>query len=55
MPKKSKKKEELFKLDMTFEEAVKLALNTPPLKKKDKKNATLPKLAGPKKDVKKKD
>jgi hypothetical protein len=39
-----KKSKELFKLDMTFEEAVKLALNTPPFKKKDKKNAILPKI-----------
>ena len=47
-----KRKEELLKLDMTFEEAVKLALNTPPLKKKDKKSAILPKIAPPKKEDK---
>lgn len=33
---KPRRKPELLKLDMTFEEAVKLALNTPPIRKKAK-------------------
>ena len=50
-----RKKEELFKLDMTFEEAVKLLpLHIVGLKK-DKKNVIIAELGDPKKDVKKED
>ena len=47
MVKRKKKQEEPLKLDMSFEEAVKLMLTIP--KPNKDKNAPLPKIAPPKK------